>query len=122
MWPYDIRRMMESFGHPTDMLNSPFAFPRLPPRANPPQGIASAAMVKNSIVQDADIMMNKLSGHHVMFQRYAAGLFNMTPNRFNPGHPMHMTTQTVDTLHEENERLRKENLALKADLGKEKKK
>lgn len=122
MWPYDVRKVMESFGHPIDMLNSPFAFPRLPPRANPPQGIASAAMVKDSIVQDTDMMMNRLSGHHTMFQRYAAGLFNMAPHRFMPGHPMHVATHTVDTLHEENERLRKENLALKSDLGKEKKK
>ena len=122
MWPYDVRKMMEAFGHPMDMLNSPFAFPRLPPRANPPQGIASAGMVKDRIVQDADMMMSKLSGHHTMFQRYAAGLFNMTPNGFMPGHPMHATINPVDTLAEENERLRKENLALKSDLGKEKKK
>ncbi|HET7337807.1 MAG TPA: hypothetical protein VFJ23_07950 [Candidatus Nitrosotalea sp.] len=122
MWPYDVRKMMEAFGHPIDMLNSPFAFPRLPPRANPPQGIASAGMVKDRIVQDSDMMMNKLSGHHTMFQRYAAGLFNMTPNGFMPGHPMHATMKSVDALTEENERLRKENLALKSDLGKEKKK
>jgi hypothetical protein len=114
--------MMESFGHPMDMLNSPFAFPRLPPRANPPQGIASAGMVKDRIVQDADMMMSKLSSHHTMFQRYAASLFNMTPNGFMPGHPMHATMKSVDTLTEENERLRKENMALKSDLGKEKKK
>ncbi|HEU5487938.1 MAG TPA: hypothetical protein VFV16_03850, partial [Candidatus Nitrosotalea sp.] len=86
------------------------------------QGIASAGMVKDRIVQDSDMMMNKLSGHHTMFQRYAAGLFNMTPNGFMPGHPMHATMKSVDTLTEENERLRKENLALKSDLGKEKKK
>ncbi len=122
MWPYDVRKMMETFGHPLDMMNSPFAFPRLPPRANPPQGIASAGMVKDSIVKDANMITSKLSGHHTMFQRYAAGLFNMTPNAFTPGHPMHSAMHTVDTLTEENERLKKENLALKSGLDKEKKK
>jgi hypothetical protein len=114
--------MMEIFGQPMDMMNSPFAFPRLPPRANLPSGLDSAGKVKDQIVQDTNIMMQRLSGHHMMFQRYAAGLFNMTPNGFMPGHPMHAKMQTVDKLSEENERLRRENLALKSDLGKEKKK
>jgi hypothetical protein len=57
-----------------------------------------------------------------MFQRYAAGLFNMAPIGFMPGHPLHAKMQPVDTLREENERLRQENLTLKSDIGKEKKK
>ena len=122
MWPYDIRRMMEVFGQPMDMINSPFAFPRLPPRTNLPSGLSSAGKIKDQIVQDADMMMGRLSDHHVMFQRYAAGLFNMTPNRVMPGHPMHTKMQSIDTLREENERLRQENLTLKSDIGKEKKK
>jgi hypothetical protein len=122
MWYYDPRRIMETFGQPIDMINSPFAFPRLPPRVNPPLGLASAGKIKDQIVQDSDMMMGRLSSHHTMFQRYAAGLFNLTPNGFMPGHPMHAKMQAVDTLNEENERLRKENLALKSDLGKEKKK
>jgi hypothetical protein len=121
MWPYDVRKIMETFGHPLDMMNSPFAFPRLPPRANLPQGITSAGMVKDRIVKDADMLSSKLSGHHIMFRKYAAGLFNMTPNGFMPGHPMHSVMHTVDTLTEENDKLRKENLTLKSDLGKEKK-
>ena len=122
MWYFDARRMMETFGQPFDMINSPFAFPRLPPRVNPPMGIASAGKIKDQIVHDSDMMMGRLSGYHTMFQRYASGLFNMTPNGFMPGHPMHARMQSVDTLREENERLLQENLSLKADLGKEKKK
>lgn len=122
MWPYDVRRMMETFGQPMGMMNSPFAFPRLPPRANPPAGLSSAGKVKDQVIQDADMMMRKLSGHHMMFQRYATGLFNMTPNLFMPGHPMYPNMQTIDMLSEENARLKRENLALKTDLGKEKKK
>jgi hypothetical protein len=114
--------MMEVFGQPFDMMNSPFAFPRLPPRANIPSGLSSAGNVKNHIVKDAAVMMQRLSSHHVMFQRYATGLFNMTPNVFMPGHPMFSKMQTIDMLSEENEKLKRENLALKSDLGKEKKK
>lgn len=113
---------MENFGYPLDMMNSPFAFPRLPPRANPPQGIANAGRIKEQIVHDSDMMMGRLSGYHTMFQRYAAGLFNMTPSAFMPGHPMHAKMQSVDMLREENEKLRQENLSLKSGLDKEKKK
>jgi hypothetical protein len=122
MWYYDARRIMETFGQPLDMINSPFAFPRLPPRANPPLGIANAGRIKDQIVQDSDMMIGRLTGYHTMFQRYAAGLFNMTPNAFMPGHPMHTKMQSVDTLREENEKLRQENLSLKTGLDKEKKK
>jgi hypothetical protein len=122
MWYFDARKMMETFGQPLDMINSPFAFPRLPPRANPPAGIANAGRIKDQIVHDSDMMMSRLSGYHTMFQRYASGLFNLTPNGFMPGHPMHSKMQSVDMLREENEKLRQENISLKSDLGKEKKK
>ena len=122
MWYFDSRRIIENFGQPFDMINSPFAFPRLPPRANPPQGIASAGKIKEQIVHDSDMMTSRLSGYHTMFQRYAAGLFNMTPGAFMPGHPMHTKMQSVDMLREENEKLRRENLSLKTGLDKEKKK
>jgi len=122
MWPFDARRIMESIGQPFDMINSPFAFPRLPPRANPPTGISNTGRIKDQIVRDSDMMMGRLTGYHTMFQRHAAGLFNMTPNAFIPGHPMHARMQSVDTLREENEKLRQENLSLKSGLDKEKKK
>ena len=122
MWYFDTKRIMETFGQQFDMVNSPFAFPRLPPRANPPLGIANAGRIKNQIVHDSDMMMGRLTGYHTMFQRYAAGLFNMTPNTFIPGHPMHTKMQSVDALKEENEKLRQENFSLKSNLGKEKKK
>jgi len=57
-----------------------------------------------------------------MFQRYASGLFNFTPNGFMPGHPLHLKLQNGDRLREENESLRKENLTMKSNLDKEKKK
>ena len=121
MWYYDSKKMNESFGYPFEMLTSPFAFPRLPPRVNPPTGIVRAGKIKDEIVHDSDMMLGRLSGYRTMFQRYASGLFNMTPNAFMPGHPMYTKMHMVNTLREENERLRQENLNLKSDL-KEKKK
>jgi hypothetical protein len=121
MWHYDVKRLMETLGQPSDMINSPFAFPRLPPRANPPLGITGAGKIKDKIVKDSEMMIGRLSDYHTMFQRYASGLFNMTPYGFMPGHPLHTQMQSIDALREENEALQKENFTLKSDL-KEKKK
>jgi len=122
MWFYDSKKINGSFGFPFEMITSPFSFPRLPPRANPPTGITNTGKIKEQIIHDSHSMLGRLSDHHAMFQRYASGLFNMTPNGFVPGHPMHAKMHMVDSLREENERLRQENLNLKSDLSKEKKK
>lgn len=103
------------------MITSPFAFPRLPPRVNPPLGISNVSRIKDVIVRDKDAMMGRLDGHYAMFQHYASGLFNMSPSQFVPGHPMHSKIQSIDTLREENERLQQENSVLKANKNKEKK-
>ncbi len=121
MWDYFNTRKFLDFIQPFDVSSSPFAFPRLPPKANPPLGIANAGKIKDSIVQDKDLMMNRLNSHHRMFQHYAAGLFNLTPNQFVPGHPMHTRMHVVDTLKEENEKLLQENSILKNSKNREKK-
>lgn len=113
MWEYYYTRNALGFGRDFDMVNSPFAFPRLPPRANPPLGISSSARIKDNIIRDKDLMMNKLYKHHEVFQHYASGLFKMSVNQFVPGHPMHARMQMMDALQEENERLRQENSVLK---------
>jgi hypothetical protein len=57
-----------------------------------------------------------------MFQRYAAGLFDLSPDRFAPGHPMRIKAHSMDALQEENDKLRKENASFKTKQNKEKKK
>ncbi|MGI0047835.1 MAG: hypothetical protein ACREBB_11720 [Nitrosotalea sp.] len=121
MWEYFHAARTLGFDQPFDMINSPFAFPRLPPRVNPPLGISNTGKIKDTIVRDKDLMMNRLNKHHEMFQCYATGLFNLSPNQFMPGHPMHARMQTIDMLQEENEKLRQENSTLKTDKSKEKK-
>ena len=113
MWDYlHAKRMFDMFNQPIDLINSPFAFPRLPPRANPPLGISNTGRIKDSIVNDKNSMMSRLFGYHQMFQLYASGLFNLSPSRFVPGHPMNMKAQEVDSVLEENERLRKEKVRI----------
>src|SRR5207245_1702138 len=121
MWYFDMKRILDFYGQPGDMINSPFAFPRLPPRANLPLGISNAGRIKEDIVNDTSVMIGRLSDHHSMFRRYAAGLFNLVPDRFVPGHPIYSKVQTTDTLQEANEKLVKENAVMKSNLNKEKK-
>lgn len=120
MWDYFYARRALEFGHPFDGVNSPFAFPHLPPRANPPLGISNTARIKDSIVHDNEQMIARLTNHQATFQRYARGLFNFTPLQFVPGHPMGKKFDEVSTLQEENEKLRQENSTLRASQRKEK--
>ena len=122
MWDYlHSKRMLDMYNQSLDMINSPFAFPRLPPRANPPLGLSNTGKIKDTIVNDKNAMMGKLFDYHEMFQLYASGLFNLSNNRYIPGHPLNTKVQTVDSLQEENDRLRKENAAFKNEKTKEKK-
>src|SRR5438445_11148118 len=122
MWYFDMKRLLDFYGQHGDMINSPFAFPRLPPRASPPRGISNVSRIKYDIVNDGNTLMARLSDHHSAFQQYAGDLFNLTPDRFMPGHPMHMNTQTSEIIQQENEKLAKENGTMKSRLDKEKKK
>ena len=117
---FDLKRLLDFHGQVGDMINSPYAFPILPPRSNPPLGISSAGRIKDDIVSDANAMMGRLNANHIMFQRYAVGLFNLTPDRFVPGHPMQSRMHACNTL-EENKQLAKENTTIKSNLNKEKK-
>lgn len=121
MWDYFYTKRASYLGYPHEMTASAFAFSRLPPRATPPLGISNVGKIKDAIIHDKDLTMNRLNNHHEMFQQYAMGLFNLTPNHFQPGHPMHKQTHQIDVLQEENERLKKENAVLKNDKNKEKK-
>ena len=121
MWEHWYDRKMFSYHQPFDMITSPFAFPRLPPKVYPSLGISNIDKIKDGIVNDSNTMMNRLFVHHEMFQHYAASLFNLSPNRFAPGHPIQMKIQPSKTLEDENCRLSKENFALKKNQLKEKK-
>ncbi len=122
MWNADTKKMLEFYNQYQNMINSPFAFPRLPPIANHPRGISMTGKLKDNIVRDNSLMMERLSDFYTMFQQYAAGLFDLAPNQFGPSHPMHKGVNSVNSLQVENEQLKKENAVLKKDLEKQKQK
>ena len=122
MWNIDTNRMIEFYNQYQDMINSPFAFPRLPPRPNHPLGISMTGKLKDNIIRDNSLMLERLSDFYTMFQQYASGLFDLAPNQFGPSHPMHRGTNSINTLQVENEQLKKENAVLKKDLQKQKQK
>jgi len=116
----DAKRMIEYYNQYQDMINSPFAFPRLPPKTNHPLGISMTGKLKDSIVRDSTLTLERLSGFYTMFQQYAGGLFDLAPNQFGPSHPMYRETNSINALQIENEQLKKENSSLKKDLEKQK--
>ena len=122
MWNMDAKRMIEFYNQYQDMVNSPFAFPRLPPRASHPLGISMTGKLKDNIIRDNSLMLERLSDFYTMFQQYASGLFDLAPNQFGPSHPMHKGANSINTLQVENEQLKKENAVLKKDLEKQKQK
>ena len=119
MWNIDPKRMFE-FGFDMSMINSPFAFPRLPPSlTNHNIGISKTSKLKEDIIHDNTSMLSRLFDFHTMFQQYASGLFDLAPsNQFGPGHPLHSKTNVIGSLQSENEQLKKENVTLKRDLEK----
>ena len=121
MWNEYTKRMFEFYNQYQDMANSPFALPRLPPRANHPLGISMTGKIKDNIIRDNSLMLGRLSDFYTMFQQYASGLFDMVPNQFGPDHPMHKGISSVN-LQVENDQLKKENTVLKKDLEKLKQK
>ena len=122
MWSTDAKRMLEFYNQYQDLVNSPFAFPRLPPKTNHPLGISMTSKLKDNIIRDNSLMLGRLSDFYTIFQQYASGLFDLAPNQFGPTHPMHKGTNSAKVLQVENEQLKKENAVLKKDLEKLKKK
>ena len=122
MWNMDTKKMLEFYNQYQNMANSSFAFPRLPPMTNHPHGITMTGKLKDNIVRDNSLMLERLSDFYTIFQQYAAGLFDLAPNQFGPSHPMHKGVNSINALQVENEQLKKENAVLKKDLEKQKQK
>lgn len=118
MFDMEIKRMMDFYGLTQDII-SPLAFPRLPPsRPNQISGLSKASKLKEDIIRDNASMLSKLYDFHIAFQHHAVGLFDLTPNQFGPGHPLHSKRESVNLLQAENEQLKNENAVLKRDLEK----
>ena len=121
MWNVDAKKMLEYYMF-NSMMNSSFSFPRLPPNVNHSVGISKTGKLKEDIIRDNATMLTRLYDFQTMFQKHAEGLFDLAPNQFGPGHPLHLKTNHANPLQLENEQLKKENAVLKRDLEKHKQK
>jgi len=122
MWNVDAKKMLEFYMFNSDMINPSFAFPRLPPSVNHSVGISKTGKLKDDIIRDNATLLARLYDFQTMFQKHAEGLFDLAPNQFGPGHPLHLRTNHINSLQIENEQLKKENVVLKRDLEKHKQK
>jgi len=96
-----------------------FQFPRIPPTLSPTTLNTSNNVVKKKFVHTNTSINTKLEDFQQMFQKYAAGLFDMTfPGLVPPGHPMFTRHFSIKTLQIEKDQLLKENLELKKQVEK----
>ena len=113
-----IRHMMNLYGLNPDVMPFAFQFPRFPPGLTSP----SFGIVPNSqktITKNNDSLNSKLQDFKQMYQKFTAGLFDMSyPGLIPPGHPLYSKSNSIDTLNGKNAKLQKENLNLRKQIEK----
>lgn len=112
------RHLMDLYGLNPNVLPIAFHFPRLPPGLTTPVfGISPNP--QNSVAKNNDSLNLKLQDFKQMYQKFAAGLFDMHyPGLIPPGHPLYSRQNSVETLNAENSKLQKENLELRKKVEK----
>jgi len=91
-------------------------FIRYPPISNPPQNFDFVHKMKTKFVKNSASMLPKLQNFNHMYQNYASGLLQSSTKLFPPGHPLYTKQESLTTLKDENEKLKKENLELQNRL------
>jgi len=91
-------------------------FIRYPPTSNPPQNFDFVHKMKTKFVENSASMLPKLQNFNQMYQNYASGLLQSSTKLFPPGHPLYTKQESLTTLKDENEKLKKENLELQNKL------
>ena len=91
-------------------------FIRYPPTSNPPQNFDFVHKMKTKFVKNSASMLPKLQNFNHMYQNYASGLLQSSTKLFPPGHPLYTKQESLTTLKDENEKLKKENLELQNRL------
>jgi hypothetical protein len=94
-----------------------FQFPRLPPGLTHPMFKTFENPVKDKFIQNASSLNKKLDGFQKMYQQHVSGLMSMNSSSIiPPGHPMYSQKNSIETLKAENDKLFKQNMALKKKL------
>ena len=97
-------------------------FVRYPPGISPPTlGLMNQKRLKEKFFQDNASIGIKLQDFNQMYQKFAAGLFEIAYPALPPGHPLFSRLASTTAVQTENDKLRRENLDLKKQLEKNQK-
>tara|TARA_B100000029_G_scaffold175990_1_gene173259 strand:+ start:57 stop:434 length:378 start_codon:yes stop_codon:yes gene_type:complete len=91
-------------------------FIRYPPTSKLPQNFNSVHRMRTKFVDNTANMLPKLQNFNRMYQSYADGLTEKTTKLLPPGHPLYAEQNSLVTLKEENEKLKKEIFELRNQL------
>ena len=116
MLNYNNSSDLEENNFITNTLNIIPDFIRYPPMSNPPQNFDFVHKMKTKFVENSAAMLPKLQNFNHMYQNYASGLLQSSTKLFPPGHPLYTKQESLTTLKDENEKLKKENLELQNRL------
>jgi len=113
---YTNNRDLENNDFITSTLSIMPDFIRYPPTSNPPHNFDFVHKMKTKFVKNSASMLPKLQNFNHMYQNYASGLLQSSTKLFPPGHPLYTKQESLTTLKDENEKLKKENLELQNRL------
>jgi hypothetical protein len=111
--------MKDLYGMNPNIPHIALQFPRLPPGLTHPMFKIYENPTKEHFSQEGASINQKLQGFQHMYQQHAAGLLSMNSTIVPPGHPLYDRQNSVETLQATNDKLLKENLALKKKVEKE---
>jgi len=111
--------LRELYGLNPNIQHLAFQFPRLPPGISNLMFKTHENPMKEQFLKNAETINQKLQGFQHLYQQYAAGLLTMNSTVIPPGHPAYTRKNSIESLQTENDKLVKENLALKKKLEKQ---
>ncbi len=112
-----MEHMRDLFGLGPNASPIPLQFPRLPPGLMHPITSRFAVPTRKT-AGDATSLMPNIEDFQQAYRKNAAGLLEsghlgLVP----PGHPLYQKGSSLNVLRSENEKLQKENIELKKQLG-----
>lgn len=111
-----MRHLQDLYGLNPNVPHMAFQFPRLPPGLNHPLSPVHQNLMKPQLAQHNETLNQKLQGFQKTYQDYASGLISGESRVIPSGHPLFTSKNSVQTLKTENDKLIKENLALRKKL------
>ncbi len=111
-----MRHLQDLYGLNPNVPHMAFQFPRLPPGLHHPLSPVHQNQMKPQLTQHNETLNQKLQGFQKTYQDYASGLISGESRVIPSGHPLFTSKNSVQTLKTENDKLIKENLALRKKL------